>query len=167
MSPVIRHTTAPAVGGTLSVALGALALLASGGQSHYLAFGAALCLGGALLVWAGVTARPIGRIGWLATGMLGLAGLFLSLLVSREDVCCMFGYHRGLGYPWGWLDSDATADSMAAIEAMKSSPEGLEQTVDWPKVVFDGLFWWHAALIVVVPITRVRRAARGPSQARE
>ncbi|MEU8401935.1 hypothetical protein AB0C28_42705 [Nonomuraea sp. NPDC048892] len=143
--------------GTASILVGALALMGSGAQTHYIAFGTALCLGGALLVWVAITSRRIGRIGWLAITALTLAGLFLSMLVVREDVCCMFGYHRGLGYPWGWLDSYATADTMAAIDAMRSDPAALETSVDWLKVVLDGLFWWHVAVLVVVPAMQVGR----------
>ncbi|MEV5895917.1 hypothetical protein [Nonomuraea fuscirosea] len=143
--------------GAASVLVGAVALSGSWAQPHYVAFGAALCMGGALLLWVAVTARRVGRIGWLATTTLTLAGLFLSMLVVREDVCCMYGYHRGLGYPWAWLDSYATADSMAAIDAMRSDPAALEKSVDWLKVVLDGLFWWHAAVLVVVPVMRARR----------
>ncbi|MFG1710719.1 hypothetical protein ACFLIM_46910 [Nonomuraea sp. M3C6] len=143
--------------GTASMFVGALALSASGGQSHYLAFSASLCAGGALLAWLGFTARRIGWSAWVAMGVLGTAALFLSLLVVREDVCCMFGYHRGLGYPWGWLDSDASADSMDVIEAYRSNPGELEKIVDWPKVVLDGLFWWHLAAVAVLPVTQALR----------
>ncbi|MCA2180059.1 hypothetical protein LDL08_28145 [Nonomuraea glycinis] len=151
------HFRAWGLFGAASVIVGAVALLGSGAQTHYVAFGAALCMGGALLVWVAVTARRVGRIGWLATTALTLAGLFLSMLVEREDVCCMYGYHRGLGYPWAWLDSYATADSMAAIAAMRSNPAKLEKSVDWLKVVLDGLFWWHVAVLVVVPVMQAGR----------
>ncbi|MEV0166618.1 hypothetical protein [Nonomuraea fuscirosea] len=151
------HLWAWGLFGVASVLVGAAALLQSGAQPHYVAFGTALCLGGALLVWVAVTARRVGRISWLATTALTLAGLFLSMLVVREDVCCMYGYHRGLGYPWAWLDSYATADNMAAIDAIRSDPAALEKSVDWLKVVLDGLFWWHVALLVVVPAMQARR----------
>ncbi|WP_326634767.1 hypothetical protein OIE67_52975 [Nonomuraea fuscirosea] len=93
----------------------------------------------------------------MATTALTLAGLFLSMLVVCEDVCCMYGYHRGLGYPWAWLDSYTTTDNVAAIDAIRSDPAALEKSVDWSKVVLDGLFWWHVALLVVVPAMQARR----------
>ncbi|WP_152990767.1 hypothetical protein [Sphaerimonospora mesophila] len=141
----------------MSIVVGALALGASGGQSHYVAFGLVVCVGGALLVLVAVAALRIGRMGWLVTIGLTLAGLFFSLLVAREDVCCMYGYHRGLGYPWGWLDSYIVAEDMAVIDAARSDPAVLEKKVDWLKVVLDGLFWLHVALLFVVPVTWLHR----------
>ncbi|TMR09945.1 hypothetical protein ETD86_41490 [Nonomuraea turkmeniaca] len=146
--------------GTASMLLGALALSASGGQSHYLTFGASLCTGGVALAWLGFTGRRAGRAAWAVTLTLGAAGLFLSLLVVRETVCCMFGYHRGMGYPWGWLDSAASAETMEQIEALRADPGRLEKTVDWPKVVLDGLFWWHIAAAAVLPLSQALGKAR-------
>jgi hypothetical protein len=160
MPSVTRHLYIRGLAGTASMLIGALALSASGGQSHYLAFSAALCTGGAVLTWVGFTGRRLDRIAWVVIALLAVAGLFLSLLVVREDVCCMFGYHRGLGYPWGWLDSSASADTMDVIDRYRADPGKLERTVDWPKVVFDGLFWWHAAVVAVLPATLVLRRAK-------
>ncbi|WP_127934935.1 hypothetical protein [Nonomuraea polychroma] len=140
--------------GTASMLLGVLALSASGGQSHYLAFGASTCAGGLVLAWLGFTGHRAGWVAWAVTAALGTAGLFLSLLVVRETVCCMFGYHRGMGYPWGWLDSGASAETMEQIEALRANPWRLEKTVDWPKVVLDGLFWWHIAVAATLPLSQ-------------
>jgi hypothetical protein len=161
MSGSVRRTPgylgAMSMFGAISMFLAALALSMSGGQSHYLAFGAALGAGGAVLVWAGFTGRRVGGLAWAVTAALGTAGLFLSLLVVRETVCCMFGYHRGMGYPWGWLDSAAAADTMERIDAIRADPGRLARTVDWPKVVVDGLFWWHLAVVAVVPVVLTLR----------
>jgi hypothetical protein len=145
--------------GTASMLIAALALTMSGGQSHYLAFSASLGAGGAMLAWLGLTARPMGWIAWTATAALGAAGLFLSLLVVHESVDCMFCYHRGMGYPWGWLDSGGSAETMEMIDAMRADPGALDKTIDWPKVVLDGLFWWHVAVVAVVPVARFRSGA--------
>ncbi|MFI7698692.1 hypothetical protein [Nonomuraea sp. NPDC049480] len=155
MPLTLQRIPLPGFLGTASMLVAALALSMSGGQSHYLAFGASLGAGGVILAWLGFTARRIGWIAWAATAALGTAGLFLSLLVVRETVCCMFGYHRGTGYPWGWLDSGASAETMEMIETLRADPGRLEKTVDWPKVLLDGLFWWHVAVVVVAPVARV------------
>ncbi|MGP3913043.1 hypothetical protein [Nonomuraea sp. 10N515B] len=149
-----RHDYGVGFLGTASMFLGALALSASGGQSHYLAFSASMCTGGVVLAWLGFTGRRACWVAWAVTAALGAAGLFLSLLVVRETVCCMFGYHRGMGYPWGWLDIGGSAETMEQIEALRANPWRLEKTVDWPKVVLDGLFWWHVAVAATLPLSR-------------
>jgi hypothetical protein len=144
--------------GTASALIGVLALQVN--QSHYLAFGLVLCAGGAVLALLGIAARRFPRPSWWITSALGLAGLLLSLFVVREDICCMYGYHRGLGYPWGWLDMHTSADALAAIEAAKSDPRRLDTSIDILKVILDGLFWWHVALLAVVPLTQVGHVLR-------
>jgi hypothetical protein len=138
-------------------------------QRHYLVFGLVLCAGGALLTWVGVTSRRVGRIAWLATVVLCVAGLFLSLFVVREDVCCAYGYHRGLGFPWGWLDSSATVDSAAEVKAIQADPSQLATQLDTMMLGLDAAFWWYAAVVLVVPASRalqgwpLRRSRTAPS----
>lgn len=150
--------------GLASTGIGILALAGSG-LPHYHVFGIVLVGSGTVLAWLGLAKRPVGRVAWSATLACGAIGLLLSLLVVREDHCCMFGYHRGRGYPWGWLDSGAVADTRGALEAKKAAGQ-LHTTVDRLKVVMDGLFWWHAAVLLVVPASQVRRAVHGRFTAR-
>lgn len=150
--------------GVASAGIGIVAVAGSE-LSHYRVFGTVLVGGGAFLVWLGVAKRPVGRIAWLAVTACGAIGLFLSLLVVREDSCCMFGYHRGRGYPWGWLDSSAVAETREALEVTKAAGQ-LSTTVDRLKVVLDGLFWWHAAVLVVVPASQMWHAAHDRLAAR-
>lgn len=133
-------------------------------QSHYAAFAGALVAGGAALVWLGVSGERLGRVGWLACGALAVAGLFGSLLVVREEVACMFCYHRGQGYPWGWLDTGFANDDMPTVQRahqiMASNPGVASRTVDWMKVLVDGVFWGYVALPLVVVAAQVSRMAR-------
>ncbi|MEV4417509.1 hypothetical protein [Catellatospora sp. NPDC049609] len=145
------------VAGGLGVAAGLCALLLSSGMSHWLVFGAVLAAGGAALLAAGLRGPVPGPLAWAAIAVLALAGLAASLLVVREDVCCMFAYHRGLGYPWGWLDSHAEAETMAAVEAIRADAGSLPKHLDPPKLVAAVLFWTAAAVLAVVPLTLLRR----------
>lgn len=146
--------------GAFSVLIGALALLASGGMGHYLAFGAVLCAGGTLLGWSALAGRPVWIAGLAASIPLGVAGLLLSLLISREEVCCMFGYHRGLGYPWNWVTRYGTADTLAGIEELRRGRGGLATSINPAKAALDGLFWWHLGLLVVFSARWAFRAVR-------
>jgi hypothetical protein len=139
-------------------------LLLGGPQSHYAAFAGALVAGGSALVWLGVSGRRIGRAGWLACGALAIAGLFGSLLVVREEVACMYCYHRGQGYPWGWLDSGFTHSDMPTLQRahqiMAANPEVASRAVDWMKVLVNGVFWGFVALPLAVAATQVSRMLR-------
>lgn len=149
-----------------SVIAGTLLLL-SGPPGHQVAFAAALVAGGAALIWLGVGGRRIGRAGWAAVGVLTIAGFFASLLVVREDIACMFCYHRGRGYPWGWLDTDFTNPDMATVDRahqiMATDPGVARPTLDGFKVILDGVFWAYVALplvIVTVQAGRIPRRSR-------
>jgi hypothetical protein len=164
-----RRSLGLALLGGLSLTGGTLSLLLSGGYiDHFLVSGLVVCASGSLLLWLGLTARPVGRTGWLATGTLAVIGLSLSLLVVRESVCCMFAYHRGLGYPWIWFSNHGQADTLEAIEAMKANPARLDGSVAPFYMVLDQLFWWYTAVLLVVPLTlgwRARRRTIAPEAA--
>lgn len=150
------------VAGVGGLMLGALMLLVSGGGVHYLVTAGVLVASGAALIWRGVAQSPPTRWGWLVAGALASAGLVLSLFVVREEVCCMFAYHRGLGYPWAWLDAGGTADTLAGVEELRANPGLLNWHLNWLKLIIDGLFWAYAALLLVAlapPALRFRRAA--------
>jgi hypothetical protein len=145
--------------GVTGASFGAFALIPST-QRHHLAFSLALCTGGALLTWVGLTSRRVGQIAWLATVLLAVAGVLVSLLVVREDVCCMFAYHRGLGYPWGWLDSGATVATKAEVRRIQADPAQLDLRLDVAKLGLDTAFWWYAAVLVCVPVSRAFQRRR-------
>ncbi|MEQ7006863.1 hypothetical protein ABN028_11845 [Actinopolymorpha sp. B17G11] len=145
--------------GVSGASFGALALIPPT-PPHDLAFGLVLCAGGVLLTWVGLTSRRVGRIAWLATVVVALAGLFLSLLVVREDVCCMYAYHRGLGFPWGWLDSGATVATRAAVEELQANPGQLATQIDVAKMGLDTAFWWYAGVLLCIPASRMLQRRR-------
>lgn len=145
------------VAGALSAGIGLLGLALSGGQSHYLVFGAVLVAGGAVLLWLGLSGGRPGVPAWSAVGVLAVAGLLAGLLVVREDVCCMFVYHRNLGYPWAWLDSHLEVETMAQVEAIAAAPGDLPRHLDLPKLIIDAIFWLNAAILAVVPAALLLR----------
>ena len=146
-----------------SMMMGTLLLL-SRPPGHQVAFAAALVAGGAALLWLGVGGRRIGRAGWIAVGVLTIAGFFASLLVVREDIECMFCYHRGQGYPWGWLDTEFTNPDIPSLhrahQIMAADPGVAVPTLDGLKMILDGVFWAYVALPLVVVSTPVCRALR-------
>ncbi|GAA0912031.1 hypothetical protein [Nonomuraea longicatena] len=157
--PAGRPVIQGVVGG-LSAALGFLALLASGLMSHYIAFGTALLLGGALVVWLAIVGRRIGWITWLATAAGAGAGLLLSLFVTRGSVGGAFGYSHGLGFPWSWRRGHIESEDWAVVEAARANPAMLSTRVDWTGLGLDLLFWWSVAVLVIVPIAQLRRVRK-------
>ncbi|MEU8075489.1 hypothetical protein AB0B31_08555 [Catellatospora citrea] len=146
--------------GVASAAIGLLALVTSVGVAYYTVFGMVLGCAGAVLAWLGLADLRPGPIVWAAVAVLAVIGLLASLLVVREDICCMFGYHRGLGYPWGWLDSGADAATLDEIEEIAAAPERLPLHLDPFKLLLDALFWTQAAVLAVIPAVLVLRGAR-------
>ncbi|MBV1856244.1 hypothetical protein [Catellatospora tritici] len=142
--------------GVASLCMVALAMVSHGLDGYYTVFALVMALGGVLLLWFGVTGRPLGWA-WVAVVVLTLVGLALSLLEERTGICCMFGYHRGLGYPWPWLTSHAEADTLAAVEAIAASPQELAKHVDPHYLLVDTAFWAEAALLLVTPVALVLR----------
>lgn len=76
----------------------------------------------------------------------------------------MFCYHRGQGYPWGWLDTGFTDSDMPTVqrahEILASHPEVASRTVDWMKVLVDGVFWGYIALPLAVVAAQLPPMAR-------
>ena len=146
-----------AIGG-LSALLGA-GLFLGNRQQHYAAFAAATVTGGLTLVWLAVGRRRPGRAALVGWGLLTLAGMLGSLLIWREQVGCMFCYHRGQGYPWGWLDVGFDHPDMPTLrrahEIMKADPDLADWSFDRPKALLDAVFWGYVALPVVVLAARV------------
>lgn len=146
--------------GVPSVIAGTVLLLGRP-QSQYVAFAGALVAGGSALAWLGVSGRRLGRAGWLVCGALAVAGLFGSLLVVREEIACMYCYHRGQGYPWGWLDTGFAHPDMPTLQRahqiMATNPEVMSRAVDWMKVLVDGVFWGYVALPLAAVATHVSR----------
>lgn len=149
--------------GLAAATIGALALVASPRQSHYVVFGLVLCAAGVLLLWTGVTARTVAGAAWFAVVLCTAVGVLCGLLVTRETVCCMFGYHRALGYPWGWLDSHATAETRDQIEAIRAAPGALDNELDVVRLGLDAVFWWHVSVLCVVPAGLIHQAWRRAS----
>ncbi len=146
--------------GVASAAIGLLALVTNVGTGYYTVFGMVLGCAGAVLAWLGLAGLRPGPIVWAAVAVLAVAGLLAGLLVVREDVCCMFGYRRGLGYPWAWLDSWADAETLDEIEEIAAAPERLPLHLDPAKLILDALFWTQAAVLAVIPAVLVLRGAR-------
>ncbi|MDI1464679.1 hypothetical protein QEZ54_27280 [Catellatospora sp. KI3] len=140
----------------ISLLMVGVALLSHGLDGYYTVFALVLALGGVLLLWLGATGRPLGWA-WAAVGVLTLVGLGVSLVEERTGICCMFGYHRGLGYPWPWLTSHAEADTLAAIEAVAASPQDLSKHVQLRYLLVDAAFWAEAALLLVTPVALLLR----------
>jgi hypothetical protein len=154
--PARRPVIQGVVGG-LAAALGLLALLASGLMSHYIAFGTALLLGGALVLWLANVGHRIGWVTWLATAAGAVAGLFLSLFVARGSVGGMYNYTHGLGFPWNWRRGHIVSEDWAVIEAALNNPAMVSTRVVWTGLGIDLLFWWSVAVLVIVPIAQLRR----------
>ncbi|MFD0592622.1 hypothetical protein ACFQZ4_08685 [Catellatospora coxensis] len=144
--------------GVASAAVGLLALVTRGYRLlHGLRDGARVRRRGAGLARAGRSASRPDHLG--RGGGAGGAGLLAGLLVVREDICCMFGYRRGLGYPWSWLDSGADASTLDEIEEIAAAPERLRLHLDPIKLLLDALFWTQAAILAVIPAVLVLRRA--------
>ncbi|GHJ47779.1 hypothetical protein Cs7R123_51210 [Catellatospora sp. TT07R-123] len=147
--------------GAASLLMVGLAMVSHGLDGYYTVFALVLALGGVLLLWLGATGRALGWA-WAAVAVLTLVGLGASLLAERTGICCMFGYHRGLGYPWPWLTSHAEADTLVAIEAVAASPQDLAKQVDLLYLLADAAFWGEAALLLVTPLALLLRRAPEP-----
>lgn len=145
--------------GVASAAVGLLALVTHVGIGYYTVFGMVLGCAGAVLAWLGLADLRPGPIVWAGVAVLAAVGLLAGLLVVREDICCMFGYHRGLGYPWSWLDSAADAATLDEIEEIAAAPERLPLHLDPLKLLLDALFWTQAAILAVIPAVLVLRRA--------
>ncbi|GGM08261.1 hypothetical protein ACFFX1_02100 [Dactylosporangium sucinum] len=149
------------------VVFGALLQL---GQSvpHLRAFGAALIVAGSILAWFGVSGKGVGAIGWSAVGGLAAAGLAASLFFVREDIGCMFCYHRGQGYPWGFVHTGFTHDDMPTVERahelMAERPGIASRSFDAFGAALDAVFWASVALPLVTVVARVRAAFRHSSE---
>ncbi|BCJ74725.1 hypothetical protein CS0771_42690 [Catellatospora sp. IY07-71] len=147
--------------GALGALTGLFALVISGGMSHWLVFGAVLVASGMLLLWTGLRGPLPGPLAWAAIVVLTVAGMALSLLVVREQVCCMFVYHHDLGYPWSWLLGYGEAETMTAVEELRARAGDLPRHVHRGRFLAGTAFWAGAALLLVLPVTLLwRRAER-------
>lgn len=127
--------------------------------------GFALAAGGlVLLLWRRM-ALP-GRLVFAAAGATGLGGTAAGLTVRSAELCCMFGYGEGRGWPYEWLGRGAVADT--AAEAQR-----LAEAASWGvysplALLVDVTVWAYTGLVLIVVIGLIRRAVRretGPTSA--
>lgn len=156
--------------GSLGWTIGVMVLVVGRPLRSDWTFAAALMAGGATLVWLGIRDRRIGRAGLVAWGVLVVAGVFGSLLVTTEKIACMYCYHEARGYPMFWFDTSFTHSDMPtlqrAYEIMATNPDVVNRSVDWGALSVNGVFWACSALFLVVvttQVSRVLRSVRRPS----
>lgn len=120
--------------------------------------------GGLVLFWLGRRFFSLRLHVWqLALMVLGLSlGLWLGLQPVRyHEVCCMFGYTVGQGYPFvalrhgmilNVLVSPGRADAL-----MQQQPNQVWHEIIWYKLLANGLFSAYASLVPVLGLGYIVR----------
>ncbi|TWP46950.1 hypothetical protein FKR81_33370 [Lentzea tibetensis] len=160
---------ASTVVGSLGWTIGVMGLVMGRPLSSDWALPAALMAAGSVLVWLGVRDRRVGWAGLVAWGVLVLAGVFGSLLVSTEKIACMYCYHETRGYPYSGLEASFVDADMPTLqrahEIMAANPDVVNHRVDWVALVGNAVFWGCWALFLVVVTTQVSRMFRARTKA--
>jgi hypothetical protein len=101
---------------------------------------------------------------WTAAGMTlaAVAGTAAGLASATEQVCCMFAYATGRGFPFRWLRRGAEA---ADPETARNLALAANWQVDVIAVAGNLLFWAFVGLLAVATLDAVRRSRRGRSEA--
>ncbi|KUL21928.1 hypothetical protein [Actinoplanes awajinensis] len=150
--PITGHPVRVMIGAG-TCALGALAVLFAPAALVVLAAGALL------LCWHRL--RPSAAFAAVGAVAGAVAGTFGTLLVRTEELCCMFGWSEGRGWPYSWLtrggvaDEPDTARQLAIADGWDVYPEHLAA---------DVVLWAYTGFVLFAVIGlgwRIGRERRG------
>lgn len=145
--------------GQVSLTLGVFWLLISlsGGHPRDVVTGAALAGGGlVLLLWRRVPLS--GRLAFAAAGVSGIGGTVAGLTVRSAELCCMFSYTEGRGWPYEWLTRHAAADGPGEARRLAEADGwGFHSPM---ALVADVTVCAYTGLVLIVGWALVRRAVR-------
>jgi hypothetical protein len=145
-------TTLRLIVGWFSVVIGALNLIveidrpSGASDGPYLTFNGVWLTGGlVLLALAWIDPRPR-IVGYVAGGVVALAGMIISAMPATTTICCVSEYAVRHGYPFTFV---ARNDGVGATGRWH---------VDGPHAVADLMFWVFLGLMVLVLVSLVPRA---------
>ncbi|MDI6099716.1 hypothetical protein QLQ12_14020 [Actinoplanes sp. NEAU-A12] len=144
--------------GLLSLTAGLFWLLMnlSGVYPRDVFVGVALAGGGlVLLLWRRLPLS--GRLVSAAAGVIGLGGTAAGLTARSAEICCMFAYREGRGWPYEWLGRGAVAETPGEAQRLAAA-QGWEWSAS--ALFVDVTVWAYAGLMVIVVGGLARRAAR-------